>query len=82
MTTRSNAVGSLALTPRRQSHVHGDGDDGTTTRAGKAAAMLGGINLRDPIRSIRRHRNWRRAVGWSCIAGFAALTALAWWRVW
>ena len=44
--------GSLAL---QRKHGQSFGDDGTTTRAGKAAEMAGGINLRDPVRSIRRH---------------------------
>jgi hypothetical protein len=56
--TNSN-IGSMALRPRRPQHVHGDGDDGTTTRAGKAAAMAGGIDLRLPVRSMRAHRQAR-----------------------
>lgn len=54
-----SVIGSLRVVPRRPGHVHGDGDDGTTTRAGKWAAAAGGINLRAPVRSIRRHRQWR-----------------------
>jgi hypothetical protein len=76
--TNSN-IGSLALRPRRPGHVHGDGDDGTTTRWHKAHEMSGGINLRDPVRSIRRHRQARTKliVGIVCAAVVASL-ALRW----
>ena len=52
-------IGSLALQSKRPREY---GDDGTTTRAGKWAAACGGINLRDPVRSIRRHRQARTRV--------------------
>lgn len=57
--TTDSAFGSLRVVPRRPGHVHGDGDDSTTTIAGKVAEMRGGINLRDPVRSIRRHQQAR-----------------------
>lgn len=57
--TTDSAFGSLRVVPRDPRHVHGDGDDGTVTRAGKKAAMCGGINLSSPVRSIRRHRQAR-----------------------
>jgi hypothetical protein len=79
--TNSN-IGSMALRPRDPKHVHGDGDDGTTTRAGKAAAMAGGIDLRLPVRSIRRHRQARTRliVAIVCVGVVVAL-ALHWlWR--
>ena len=55
----TTAFGSLRVVPRDPRHVHGDGNDGTVTRAGKVAAMAGGIDLRMPVRSIRRHRQAR-----------------------
>lgn len=55
----TTAIGSLRVVPRRPGHVHGDFDDGTTTRWHKAHEMAGGINLRSPVRSIRRHRQAR-----------------------
>ena len=57
-----SALGSLRVVPRDPAHVHGDGDDGTTTRAGKWAAACGGINLRAPVRSMRRHGRTRIVV--------------------
>lgn len=55
----TTAFGSLRVVPRDPRHVHGDGNDSTTTIAGKRAAMCGGIDLRMPVRSIRRHRQAR-----------------------
>jgi hypothetical protein len=75
-------IGSMALQPRRPGHVHGDGDDGTTTRAGKWAAACGGIDLKLPVRSMRAHRQARTRiiVGIVCVAVVVAL-ALRWaWR--
>jgi hypothetical protein len=79
-----SAFGSLRVVPRRPQHVHGDGDDGTTTRAGKAAHMAGGINLTMPVRSMRRHRQWRTKLivllVMGCVVGYLALR---WgWRAW
>lgn len=71
-----SAIGSLRVVPRDPRHVHGDGDDGTTTRAGKWAAACGGINLRDPVRSIRRHRQARTRMIVICVA-LAVVAALA-----
>jgi hypothetical protein len=71
-----SVIGSLRVVPRRPGHVHGDGDDGTTTRAGKAAAMAGGINLTLPVRSYRRHRQARTRLIVACVA-LAVVLALA-----
>lgn len=65
--------GSLAIVRKRQ-RVHGD--DSTTTIAGKVAAMAGGINLRDPVRSIRRHRQARTRLI-VVIVALAVVAALA-----
>jgi hypothetical protein len=76
-------IGSMALRPRDPKHVHGDGNDGVVTRAGKAAAMAGGINLRNPVRSMRAHRQARTRiiVGIVMVAVVVAL-ALRWaWRL-
>jgi hypothetical protein len=72
-------IGSMALRPRDPNHVHGDGNDSTTTIAGKAAAMAGGINLTMPVRSMRAHRQARTRiiVGIICVAVVVAL-ALHW----
>jgi hypothetical protein len=77
---KHDAIGSLDLAPK---HNRSWGDDMTTTRAGKWAAAAGGINLRDPVRSIRRHDHWRiRAavliVGCGVLLG---LTVVMVWRM-
>lgn len=79
----TTAFGSLRVVPRDPRHVHGDGDDGTVTRAGKKAAMLGGIDLRMPVRSIRRHRQARTRLIVVIVAlAVVAALALRWaWRV-
>jgi hypothetical protein len=70
-------IGSMALRPRDPRHVHGDGNDGRTTIAGKAAHMAGGIDLRLPVRSMRRHRQWRTRLVvllvMGCVIGYLAL---------
>jgi hypothetical protein len=72
----------MALRPRDPKHVHGDGDDGVTTRAGKAAAMAGGINLTLPVRSMREHRQARTrlVVGIVMVAVVVALALRYLWR--
>jgi hypothetical protein len=74
-----SAIGSLRVVPRHPEHVHGDGNDSTTTMAGKWAAAAGGINLAAPVRSIRRHRQARTRiiVGIVIVAVVVAL-ALRW----
>lgn len=74
----NNDIGSMALRPRNPQHVHGDGDDGTTTRWEKVEAC-GGINLAAPVRSMRAHRQARTRiiVGIVAIAVVVAL-ALRW----
>lgn len=72
----TTAFGSLRVVPRDPQHVPGDGNDSTTTIAGKAAAMAGGIDLRMPVRSIRRHRQARTRVIVVCVA-LAVVAALA-----
>jgi hypothetical protein len=69
-----SAFGSLRVQPRDPKHVHGDGNDGRTTIAGKWAAASGGINLRDPVRSIRRHRQARTRV----VVAIVALAVVVW----
>ena len=71
-----SAFGSLRVLPRNPRHVHGDGDDGTTTRWHKAHEMAGGINLRSPVRSIRRHRQARTRLI-VVIVALAVVAALA-----
>jgi hypothetical protein len=71
-----SAFGSLRVVPKRPGHAHGDGDDGTTTRWHKAHEMAGGINLRSPVRSIRRHRQARTRVIVVTVA-LAVVAALA-----
>ena len=67
-----SAFGSLRVQPRDPRHVHGDGDDSTTTIMGKAVAMTHGINLRSPAAySMSRHRRQRRAV-WAILGVLAA----------
>jgi hypothetical protein len=61
-------IGSMALRPRDPKHVHGDGDDGVTTRAGKWAAACGGIDLKLPVRSMRAHRQARTRLIVVCVA--------------
>jgi hypothetical protein len=75
-------IGSMALRPRDPQHVHGDGNDGTTTRAGKAAAMAGGIDLKLPVRSMRAHRQARTRilVGIVMVAVVVALALRYLWR--
>lgn len=67
-----SAFGSLRVCPKRDKAWD---DDGTTTRWHKAQAG-GGINLRDPVRSIRRHRQARTRIVVGCIA-LAVVCALA-----
>jgi hypothetical protein len=56
-------IGSMALRPRDPQHVHGDGDDGTTTRMTKAVAMASGINLHSPAaHSMDRHRDAQKKI--------------------
>jgi hypothetical protein len=52
-------IGSMALRQRRPQHVHGDGDDGTTTRWEKACAMSDKIDLPLAHQSMRRHDHAR-----------------------
>ena len=80
----TTAFGSLRVVPRDPQHIHGDGDDGTTTRWHKAHSMAGGINLRDPVRSIRRHRQARTRIIVLCVAlAVVAWLAVRWaWRMW
>jgi hypothetical protein len=75
----NNDIGSMALRPRRPEHVHGDGDDGTTTRWEKACAMSDKIDLPLAHQSMRRHGHARTrlVVGIVCVAVVVAL-ALHW----
>jgi hypothetical protein len=76
--TNSN-IGSMALRPRDPKHVHGDGNDGTTTRWEKACAMGDKIDLPLAHQSMRAHRQARTriVVGIVCVAVIVAL-ALRW----
>lgn len=78
-----SAIGSLRVLPRDPRHVHGDGNDSSTTIAGKRAAMCGGINLSSPVRSIRRHRQARTRliVVIVALAVVAALAVRYFWRM-
>ena len=56
---------------------------GPLTRAGREAEQAGGINLRLPVRSMRRHVHWRTrvivlAVGCGVLL---AMTAVMVWRM-
>lgn len=51
-------------------------NDGTTTRWHKVQEMAGGINLRNPVRSIRRHQQARTRTIVFCVA-LALVVALA-----
>jgi hypothetical protein len=77
-----SAIGSLRIVPKRPQHVHGDNDDSTTTIAGKAAHMAGGIDLRLPVRSMRRHRQTRTRLVvfavWLCVSFGVGLLAIRW----
>jgi hypothetical protein len=75
-------IGSMALHPRRPQHVHGDGDDGTTTRWEKACAMSDKIDLPLAHQSMRRHDHARTRiiVGIVCAAVLIALALRALWR--
>lgn len=79
----TTAFGSLRVVPRDPQHIHGDGDDGTTTRWHKAHEMAGGINLRMPVQSIRKHQRARAKLVVSCIAlALVAALAVRWaWRM-
>ena len=71
-------IGSLALQRKRPHIVN---DDSTTTRWHKVQAC-GGINLRDPVRSMRSHRQARvRIVALACVViVIVSATALMVWR--
>lgn len=74
----NTAVGSMRVVKKRPGHVHGDGDDGTTTRMSKAIAMLHGINLHSPAaQSMERHRRRRRSTGITIVIAVALVCALA-----
>ena len=77
--------GRLHLLPKHRYHVTGDGDDGTTTRHGKALAMAQGIDLRSPAAtSMRRHKRRRRIVinaAWAVVTVAIAGLALHWMTV-
>jgi hypothetical protein len=76
-------IGSMALRPRDPQHVHGDGDDGTTTRWEKACAMSDKIDLPLARGSMQKHgyARTRMLVGIVCVAVVVAL-ALRWmWRI-
>jgi hypothetical protein len=80
---RNEAYGSLGIVYKNPRHVHGDGDDGTTTRWEKACAMSDKINLPLAHKSMRRHDHARTRiiVGIVCVAVVLVL-ALRWaWRV-
>jgi hypothetical protein len=70
-------IGSMALRPRRPQHVHGDGDDGTTTRWEKACAMGSKIDLPLARKSMQHHSRTRLIVGIVIVAVVVAL-ALRW----
>ena len=73
-----SAIGSLRVVPRRPGHVHGDFDDGTTTRMSKAVAMAHGINLHSPAAvSMDRHRRRRRTAAITLAIAVALICALA-----
>ena len=71
--------GSLALAPK---HDRAWGDDGTTTRAGKAVAMVNGIDLRSPaadsMREHERHVRWIVYAAWTTAVIAVATLALRW----
>ncbi len=80
--TSDSSFGSLRVQPRDPKHVHGDGDDGTTTRWEKKQAM--GIDLHLP--RPRPHRKMRGimagVIGGSLIWLFVGVTAWAIYRAW
>ena len=69
-------IGSLSLVRKRPLEY---GDDSTTTIAGKRAAMAGGINLRAPVRSMRRHDYWRTRVVVLLVAACVVVGMFAHW---
>jgi hypothetical protein len=75
----NNDIGSMAMRPRNPQHVHGDGNDGTTTRWEKACAMSDKIDLPLAHQSMRRHDHARTRiiVGIVIVAVVVAL-ALHW----
>ena len=75
--------GSLSLVRKHPGHVHGDMDDGTTTRWHKVQAC-GGINLRDPVRSMRSHHRTRvQVIALACVVMvIVGATVLMVWRAW
>jgi hypothetical protein len=85
MGTRSDTVvGSLRVVPKHPGHVHGDGDDGTTTRMNKAVAMANGINLNSPAAvSMDRHRDAQKKIRRLAFSiGVGVLTGCAVIMVW
>jgi hypothetical protein len=75
-------IGSMALRPRDPKHVHGDGNDGTTTRWDKACAMSDKIDLPLAHKSMRAHRQARTRilVGIVMVAVVVALALRYLWR--
>ena len=70
-------IGSMAIVRKKPREI---GDDSTTTIAGKAAAMVGGINLAAPVRSMRRHHQTRTRIIVACVAlAVVAYLAVRWW---
>ena len=75
--------GSLGLVPKHPLYVHGDNDDGTTTRFAKSRIMARGINL--PLSQPRRSPVDGTGIVIGCalgalISGILLLVALAAWR--
>jgi hypothetical protein len=69
--------GSLRVQPRNPRHVHGDGDDGTTTRWEKARAM--GIDLHLP--RPRPHRQTRGIMA-GVVIGLSLWAVICLFAVW
>jgi hypothetical protein len=76
----NNDIGSMALRPRRPEHVHGDGDDGTTTRWEKACAMSDKIDLPLARKSMQHHSRTRIVISIVCVAVVVALALRYLWR--
>jgi CHASE3 domain sensor protein len=54
----------MRVLPKDQWHVSGDGNDGATTIAQKARAMVNAINLQHASSSILRHNRAQTIARW------------------